>query len=59
MERIVQFVKGNLLTLLVLGALARGFFFLRTEPSDVGSVAELEAVLQGERPVLVELYLNT
>lgn len=59
MERIVQFVKGNLLTLLVLGALAGGFLFLRTEPSDMGSVAELEAVLQGERPVLVELYLNT
>lgn len=59
MRTLAELVKENWLALLVLGALAGGFLLLRTEPSDLASVAELEALLQGERPVLVELYLNT
>lgn len=59
MGTVVRLLKENLLLILVLGALAAGYLLLRTEPSDLGSVAELEALLQGGRPVLVELYLNT
>ncbi len=59
MRAVVRLCRENLLLILVLSALAGGYLFLRTEPSDLGSVQELEALLRGERPVLVELYLNT
>ncbi|MGC8839587.1 MAG: hypothetical protein ACP5UM_14390 [Anaerolineae bacterium] len=59
MGTLIRWIRENLLLILVVGVLAGGYFFLRTEPSDLGSMAELEALLQGDRPVLVELYLNT
>lgn len=56
---VARLLRENLVLILVLVGLVAGYFILRTEPSDLGSMAELEALLHGGRPVLVELYLNT
>jgi len=58
-NRIVPFLRGNWLFLLVVGGILAAFLLLRTPASPVESVAEVEAVLQNGRPTLVEFYSNT
>lgn len=58
-HRLVQVVRDNWLLLLVLGALAVAFLVLRTPASAVETVAEVDAVLNGGQPALVEFYSNT
>ncbi|MGC9336239.1 MAG: hypothetical protein ACP5JJ_19020 [Anaerolineae bacterium] len=50
--------RENWLLLLIVGAVAIAFTALRTRGSDVASVAEVEAMLQGGQPTLVEFYSN-
>ncbi len=52
-------LRENWLFLLVIGGLVGAFLFLRTSASDVGSVAEVDAILQDGQPTLVEFYSNT
>jgi hypothetical protein len=52
-------VRENWLFLLVIGGLLGAFLFLQTSASDVGSVAEVDAILQDGQPTLVEFYSNT
>jgi len=47
------------LVLLILGAMAVAYLVLRTPASPVTSVAEVDAILQGGQPVLVEFFSNT
>ena len=54
----LRLLKENLVLLIVVAAIAVAYLFLRTHPSDVGSPEELEALIAGGHPVLVELYSN-
>jgi len=57
--RVVRILRENWFFLLVIGGILAAFLFLRTTASDVGSIAEVDAVLQGGQPTLVEFYSNT
>jgi hypothetical protein len=56
---VIQVLRGNWLFLLVVGGIVVAFLALRTPASAVGSAAEMEAMLQGGQPTLVEFYSNT
>lgn len=58
-QGLIRLLRESWLVLLVLGAVAVAFFVLRTPASDVGSVAEVDAILSGGQPALVEFYSNT
>jgi len=51
-------LRENWLFLLVLGGIVVAFMALRTPASAVGSVAEVDAILQDGQPTLVEFYSN-
>jgi len=54
----VSWIKVNWLLLLILAALVGAFFLLRSQPSDVGSLDELNGMLAGGRPTVVTFYSN-
>jgi hypothetical protein len=56
---LARFLRENWLIVLIVGAVAVAFLALRTPGSAVGSVAEVDAVLQNGQPTLVEFYSNT
>ncbi len=58
-KRIVPFLRGNWLFLLVVGGILAAFLLLHTPASPVESVAEVDAILQNGKPTLVEFYSNT
>ncbi len=58
-ERLVRLLRDNWLFLLIIGAIAIAFLALRTPGSAVGSVAEVDTILQDGQPTLVEFYSNT
>lgn len=58
-ERMLRVLRENWLFLLVLGGIVVAFMFLRTPASAVGSLAEVDAILQDGQPTLVEFYSNT
>jgi len=58
MTAVVSWIKINWLLLLVLAVLAGAFFLLRSQPSDVGSLDELNRTLTGGRPTVVTFYSN-
>jgi hypothetical protein len=57
--RLLRFFRENWLVLLIMGAVAVAFLVLRTPGSAVGSVAEVDAVLNSGQPTLIEFYSNT
>ena len=57
--RVVRFFKENWLFLLFVGGVVGGFLLLRTSASAVGSVSEVDAILQDGQPTFVEFYSNT
>lgn len=58
-DRLVRIIRENWLFLLVVGGIVVAFMALRTPASAVGSLAEMDALLQGGQPTLVEFYSNT
>ena len=58
-ERMLRVLRENWLFLLVLGGIVVAFMVLRTPASAVGSLAEVDAILQDGQPTLVEFYSNT
>ena len=56
---LVRVMRGYWLLLLLLGAMAVGYLVLRTPASPVASVAEVDAILGGGQPILVEFFSNT
>jgi hypothetical protein len=56
---LVKIVRGYWLLLLLLGAIAVAYLALRTPASPVASVAEVDAILAGGQPALVEFFSNT
>ena len=59
MKSIIPALRENVFYLLLFGLLAVGFVVLRTTATPVASLAELDALLQGGKPSLLELYSNT
>ena len=57
--RTLQLLRQNWTTMLVLTLLVGGYFLLRTQPSDVVSLEELEAILRDGQPTVIEFYANT
>jgi len=57
-KAMLRLLKENLVLILVIATIAVAYLLLRTRPSDVSSQEELEALMAGGRPVLVELYAN-
>jgi hypothetical protein len=58
-NRLMGIWRENWLFLLVVAAVVMVFALLRTPGSPVGSVAEVDVLLQGGQPALVEFYSNT
>jgi len=56
---LIKVVRGYWLLLLLLGAMAVAYLALRTPASPVASVAEVDAILGGGQPALVEFFSNT
>ncbi|MGD8623451.1 MAG: hypothetical protein PVF47_10530 [Anaerolineae bacterium] len=57
--RLLHFARDNWLFLLVVGAIAVAFFALRTSPTPLQSMDEVQAILEDGQPTLVEFYTNT
>jgi hypothetical protein len=55
----LRLLRENWLFLLIIGALAIAFLALRTPASDVASLEEVDALLSGGQPTMVEFYSNT
>ncbi len=55
----MQIIRENWLLLLVVGGIVVAFLALRTSPSEVRSVAEVDSLLRDGQPTLVEFYSNT
>ena len=56
---ILQMIRSNIVAIVIILVLVTGYFLLRTSPSDVASMEELQALMKNGQPVLVELYSNT
>ncbi len=54
-----KFLRGSWLLLLLVGGIVAVFLFLRTPASAVGSLTEVDALLQNGQPTLVQFYSNT
>jgi hypothetical protein len=57
--RVVRILRENWLFLLIIAGIIGVFVFFRTPASAVGSVAEVDAILQDGQPAIVEFYSNT
>ena len=56
---ILQIIRGNIIIIVVIASLITGYFLLRTSPSDIASLEELQTLISSGQPVLVEFYSNT
>ena len=59
MSPLAAFLRENLFFLAVLLLIAAAFIFLRTEPSAIASLGELESAVASGRPAIIEFYSNT
>jgi len=57
-DKMLRFFRENWLILLVVGGIIAAFLALRTPASAVGSVADVDALLQNGQPTFVEFYSN-
>jgi hypothetical protein len=51
--------RENRITIVIIAALVTGYIFLRTSPSEIGSVAEFQDRLRQGQPTVVYFYSNT
>ena len=56
---VLQIIRNNLVAVVIIVALIAGYFLLRTTPSDVSSMEELQTLSNSGKPTLVEFYSNT
>jgi hypothetical protein len=58
MIEVSAWIKANWLLLTFLALVASAFILLRSEPSDLASLDELNGVLSADQPTVVEFYSN-
>jgi hypothetical protein len=58
MMQVAAWAKANWLLLIFLALIASAFIFLRSKPSNVASLNELDGLLSSGRPTVVEFYSN-
>jgi hypothetical protein len=58
MIQVAAWVKANWLLLIFLALIAGTFIFLRSKPSNVASLNELDGLLSAGQPSVVEFYSN-
>ena len=58
MIQVAAWVKANWLLLIFLTLIAGTFIFLRSKPSNVASLNELDGLLSAGQPTVVEFYSN-
>lgn len=58
MTQAITWAKANWLLLVFLTLIASAFILLRTRPSPVASLDELDGALNAGRPTVVEFYTN-
>jgi len=58
MIQFAAWVKANWLLLILLALMVGAFIFLRSKPSDVASVDELNGLLSAGQPTVIEFYTN-
>ena len=56
--QVAVWVKANWLLLIFLVLFASAFIFLRSKPSNVESLNELDGLLSTGQPTVVEFYSN-
>jgi hypothetical protein len=56
--QVAVWAKANWLLLIFLAIIASAFIFLRSKPSDVESLNELDGLLSTGQPTVVEFYSN-
>jgi len=59
MDKLLSFVQHNRSFLLFVGLLVVAFLFLRNRPTQMASLAELDALIGNGQPVIIEFYSNT
>ncbi len=58
MMQVAAWAKANWLLLIFLALIASAFIFLRSKPSNVETLNELDGILSAGRPTVVEFYSN-
>jgi hypothetical protein len=58
MIEVSTWIKANWLLLAFLVLVASAFILLRTKPSNLASLDELNGVLSADQPTVVEFYSN-
>jgi hypothetical protein len=58
MIQVTAWAKANWLLLVFLAMFASAFIFLRSKPSNVSSLNELDGLLSTGQPTVVEFYSN-
>ncbi len=57
-EKLLRFIKGDGLTVLIVVAIVAVYAYLRTPGDEFASLSELEARLTAGQPTVVEFYAN-
>lgn len=55
---LLNWVRLNWVFLLMIGAIAVAFIFLRSSPSQVNSLTQLNGMISQGQPIVIELYSN-
>jgi len=58
MDVMLSFFREHRVAAIVILGLVAAFLILRTSPSDVSDLSELDSLLQDGQPTLVEFYSN-
>ena len=59
MDAVLIFLREHSFAAIVIVGLIAAFLILRTSPSDVSDLSELDDLLQDGQPTLLEFYSNT
>jgi len=59
MESALALVRENAFYIALIGLIVTGLVVLRTKPTDLASLEELDARLTSGKPTLIEFFSNT
>lgn len=59
LEVVARFVRAHWISLLILGAMIGAWWILKTHGTLLASTEEFERIVQGGRPVVVEVFTST